>query len=166
MSFIHRIEILFLSCFQTFDDGIGKAIPWFRLMAHQQQRLRVSGSCSWVHPWFPSMSSLRTKALLPRIRCLHHGKPTGCRELRWYLRLRSDPIRVDDGPKRNAKSIEEKNVRYVSDRDLVNDVNLRCKLTRAGWIVLLIPRKNAWRCCKITWLMPLIPLFVWQIMPS
>ena len=38
----------------------------------------------------------------------------------------------DDGPKRNAKSIEEKNVRYVSDRDLVNDVNLRCKLTRAG----------------------------------
>ena len=27
MSFIHRIEILFLSCYQTFDDGIGKAIP-------------------------------------------------------------------------------------------------------------------------------------------
>ena len=78
------------------------------------------------------MSSLRTKALLPRIRCLHHGKPTGCRELRWYLRLRSDPIRVDDGPKRNAKSIEVKNVRYVSDKDLVNDVNLHCKLTRAG----------------------------------
>lgn len=37
-----------------------------------------------------------------------------------------------DGPKRNAKSIEVKNVRYVSDKDLVNDVNLHCKLTRAG----------------------------------
>lgn len=37
-----------------------------------------------------------------------------------------------DGPKRNAKSIEVKNVRYVSDKDLVNDVNLRCKLSRAG----------------------------------
>lgn len=27
MSSILRIEILFLSCYQTFDDGIGKAIP-------------------------------------------------------------------------------------------------------------------------------------------
>lgn len=50
-----------------------------------------------------------------------------------------------DGPKRNAKSIEVKNVRYVSDKDLVNGVNLRC---------------------KITWLISLIPLFVWQIMQS
>lgn len=37
-----------------------------------------------------------------------------------------------DETKRNAKSIEVKNVRYVSDKDLVNDVNLHCKLTRAG----------------------------------
>lgn len=37
-----------------------------------------------------------------------------------------------EGPKRNAKSIEVKNVRYVSDKDLVSDVNLRCKLSRAG----------------------------------
>ena len=37
-----------------------------------------------------------------------------------------------EGPKRNAKSIEVKNVRYVSDKDLVNDVNRRCELSRAG----------------------------------
>ena len=37
-----------------------------------------------------------------------------------------------DETKRNAKSIEVKNVRYVSDKDLVSDVNLRCKLSRAG----------------------------------
>ena len=37
-----------------------------------------------------------------------------------------------DEIKRNAKSIEVKNVRYVSDKDLVSDVNLRCKLSRAG----------------------------------
>ena len=37
-----------------------------------------------------------------------------------------------DETKRNAKSIEVKNVRYVSDKDLVNDVNRRCKLSRAG----------------------------------
>lgn len=34
--------------------------------------------------------------------------------------------------KRNAKSIEVKNVRYVSDKDLVKDVNRRCELSRAG----------------------------------
>ena len=37
-----------------------------------------------------------------------------------------------DETKRNATSIEVKNVRYVSDKDLVSDVNLRCKLSRAG----------------------------------
>ena len=37
-----------------------------------------------------------------------------------------------DGPKRNAKSIEVKNVRYVSDKDLVKDVNMKCHLSRAG----------------------------------
>lgn len=37
-----------------------------------------------------------------------------------------------DEIKRNAKSIEVKNVRYVSDKDLVSDVNRRCKLSRAG----------------------------------
>ena len=37
-----------------------------------------------------------------------------------------------DEVKRNAKSIEVRNVRYVSDKDLVSDVNLRCKLSRAG----------------------------------
>lgn len=37
-----------------------------------------------------------------------------------------------DETKRNAKSIEVKNVRYVSDKDLVRDVNLQCKLSRAG----------------------------------
>lgn len=35
-------------------------------------------------------------------------------------------------PKRNAKSIEVQNVRYVSDKDLVYEVNRRCTLTRAG----------------------------------
>lgn len=35
-------------------------------------------------------------------------------------------------PKRNAKSIEVKNVRYVSDKDLVKDVNRQCSLSRAG----------------------------------
>ncbi len=34
--------------------------------------------------------------------------------------------------KRNAKSIEVKNVRYVSDKELVKEVNRRCKLSRAG----------------------------------
>ena len=34
--------------------------------------------------------------------------------------------------KRNAKSIEVQNVRYVSDKDLVSDVNRRCQLSRAG----------------------------------
>lgn len=37
-----------------------------------------------------------------------------------------------DETKRNAKSIEVKNVRYVSDKDLVSDVNRRCELSRAG----------------------------------
>ncbi len=37
-----------------------------------------------------------------------------------------------DGTKRNAKSIEVKNVRYVSDKQLVKDVNRRCTLSRAG----------------------------------
>ena len=37
-----------------------------------------------------------------------------------------------EGPKRNAKSIEVKNVRYVSDKDLVKDVNRMCHLSRAG----------------------------------
>ena len=37
-----------------------------------------------------------------------------------------------DETKRNAKSIEVKNVRYVSDKNLVKDVNRRCKLSRAG----------------------------------
>lgn len=37
-----------------------------------------------------------------------------------------------DETKRNAKSIEVQNVRYVSDKDLVKDVNMRCKLSRAG----------------------------------
>ena len=35
-------------------------------------------------------------------------------------------------PKRNAKSIEVKNVRYISDKDLVKDVNRMCHLSRAG----------------------------------
>lgn len=35
-------------------------------------------------------------------------------------------------PKRNAKSIEVKNVRYVSDKNLVKDVNRQCSLSRAG----------------------------------
>ena len=37
-----------------------------------------------------------------------------------------------DETKRNAKSIEVKNVRYVSDKQLVKDVNRRCALSRAG----------------------------------
>ena len=37
-----------------------------------------------------------------------------------------------DEQKRNAKSIEVQNVRYVSDKELVKEVNLRCKLSRAG----------------------------------
>jgi len=37
-----------------------------------------------------------------------------------------------DETKRNAKSIEVKNVRYVSDKDLVSEVNSRCSLSRAG----------------------------------
>ena len=37
-----------------------------------------------------------------------------------------------DETKRNAKSIEVKNVRYVSDKELVKEVNSRCNLTRAG----------------------------------
>ena len=37
-----------------------------------------------------------------------------------------------DETKRNAKSIEVKNVRYVSDKQLVKDVNRRCSLSRAG----------------------------------
>ncbi len=37
-----------------------------------------------------------------------------------------------DEPKRNAKSIEVKNVRYVSDKELVKEVNRHCKLSRAG----------------------------------
>ncbi len=37
-----------------------------------------------------------------------------------------------DETKRNATSIEVKNVRYVSDKDLVKDVNRRCSLSRAG----------------------------------
>lgn len=34
--------------------------------------------------------------------------------------------------KRNARSIQVTNVRYRSDKSLVNEVNLRCKLSRAG----------------------------------
>ena len=34
--------------------------------------------------------------------------------------------------KRNAKSIEVQNVRYVSDKNLVSDVNSRCQLSRSG----------------------------------
>ncbi len=37
-----------------------------------------------------------------------------------------------DETKRNAKSIEVKNVRYVSDKQLVKDVNRRCTLLKAG----------------------------------
>jgi len=37
-----------------------------------------------------------------------------------------------DETKRNAKSIEVQNVRYVSDKELVKNVNMRCKLSRAG----------------------------------
>ena len=37
-----------------------------------------------------------------------------------------------DEQKRNAKSIEVKNVRYISDKDLVKDVNRMCHLSRAG----------------------------------
>lgn len=37
-----------------------------------------------------------------------------------------------EGSKRNAKSIEVKNVRYVSDKDLVKDVSMKCHLSRAG----------------------------------
>ena len=37
-----------------------------------------------------------------------------------------------DEQKRNAKSIEVQNVRYVSDKDLVKEVNIKCKLSRAG----------------------------------
>ena len=37
-----------------------------------------------------------------------------------------------DEPKRNARSIEVKNVRYVSDKELVQEVNSRCTLSRAG----------------------------------
>ncbi len=37
-----------------------------------------------------------------------------------------------DEAKRNAKSIEVQNVRYVSDKDLVKDVNRMCHLLRAG----------------------------------
>ncbi len=37
-----------------------------------------------------------------------------------------------DETKRNAKSIEVKNVRYVSDKELVKEVNRHCKLSRAG----------------------------------
>lgn len=37
-----------------------------------------------------------------------------------------------DDTKRNAKSIEVQNVRYVSDKNLVKDVNRRCSLSRAG----------------------------------
>lgn len=35
-------------------------------------------------------------------------------------------------PKRNAKSLEVKNVLYRSDKELVKEVNRRCKLERAG----------------------------------
>ena len=35
-----------------------------------------------------------------------------------------------DEQKRNAKSIEVQNVRYVSDKDLVKEVNIKCKLSR------------------------------------
>ncbi len=50
-----------------------------------------------------------------------------------------------DGPKRNAKSIEVKNVRYV-DKDLVNDVNLHCtaywcRCIQGEWF-LLIPEEE------------------------
>lgn len=34
--------------------------------------------------------------------------------------------------KRNARSIEVQNVRYRSDKTLINEVNRRCELTRAG----------------------------------
>ncbi len=37
-----------------------------------------------------------------------------------------------DETKRNAKSIEVKNVRYVSDKQLVKDVSRRCTLSKAG----------------------------------
>ena len=37
-----------------------------------------------------------------------------------------------DETKRNAQSIEVKNVRYVSDKSMVKDVRLRCQLSRAG----------------------------------
>ena len=37
-----------------------------------------------------------------------------------------------DEVKRNAKSIEVKNVRYVSDKEMVKGVNKRCELSRAG----------------------------------
>ncbi len=37
-----------------------------------------------------------------------------------------------DETKRNAQSIEVQNVRYVSDKQLVKDVNKRCELSRAG----------------------------------
>ncbi len=37
-----------------------------------------------------------------------------------------------DETKRNAQSIEVKNVRYVSDKELVKEVKMHCKLSRAG----------------------------------
>lgn len=37
-----------------------------------------------------------------------------------------------DDTKRNARSVEVKNVRYVSDKQMVKQVNMRCELSRAG----------------------------------